>query len=123
MALGRNRTNEDTLRCSFCRKTQESVGKLIANPDDFHRVYICDECIRVCSSILDEDEPAVEQVETEAEQEVTVSHLLLMHPLASELIEAIAEWIREESLGKDGLTELSKVRTIAQHIMQTGAAN
>lgn len=39
------------LRCSFCNKTQDQVRKLIAGPG----VYICDECIEICSEIIDEE--------------------------------------------------------------------
>jgi ATP-dependent Clp protease ATP-binding subunit ClpX len=45
-----------SLRCSFCHKRQDKVGKLISNPpSDYPRVYVCDECIAVCNSILDDD--------------------------------------------------------------------
>ncbi len=47
--------NDDTLRCSFCHKTQDVVGKLISSPSDYPRAYICDECVQVCNSILEED--------------------------------------------------------------------
>src|ERR1039457_5165589 len=43
------------LCCSFCHKSQESVAKLISSPSDYARAYICDECITVCSSILEDD--------------------------------------------------------------------
>jgi ATP-dependent Clp protease ATP-binding subunit ClpX len=46
---------DEALRCSFCRKTQDAVGKLISSPGDFPRVYICDECVAVCNSILEEE--------------------------------------------------------------------
>ena len=46
---------EETLRCSFCHKTQDAVGKLISSPSDYPRAYICDECIAVCNSILEDD--------------------------------------------------------------------
>ena len=36
------------LSCSFCRKSQDSVAKLISNPGDYPRAYICNECIAVC---------------------------------------------------------------------------
>jgi ATP-dependent Clp protease ATP-binding subunit ClpX len=50
------RPNSDELpRCSFCQKSQEQVGKLISSPGDQARAYICDECIAVCNSILEED--------------------------------------------------------------------
>ena len=35
-------------RCSFCNKTQDQVRKLIAGPKA-KNVYICDECIEICS--------------------------------------------------------------------------
>ncbi len=47
--------SDDSLRCSFCHKTQDAVGKLISSPSDFPRAYICDECIAVCNSILEDD--------------------------------------------------------------------
>ena len=34
--------------CSFCGKSQDEVGKLIAGPN----VYICDECIDLCNEIV-----------------------------------------------------------------------
>ena len=40
-----------TVRCSFCGKPQNKVRKLVAGPN----VYICDECINVCASILDDE--------------------------------------------------------------------
>ena len=40
-----------TVRCSFCGKTQENVKKIIAGPG----VYICDECIKVCGNILEDE--------------------------------------------------------------------
>jgi len=39
------------IRCSFCGKTQENVERLIAGPN----VFICDECIKVCNHILEDD--------------------------------------------------------------------
>ena len=46
---------KETLRCSFCHKTQEVVGKLISTPGDYPKAYICDECVAVCNSILEDD--------------------------------------------------------------------
>ena len=46
---------DETLRCSFCHKSQDVVGKLISSPSDYPRAYICDECIAVCNSILEDD--------------------------------------------------------------------
>ena len=47
--------SEDTLRCSFCHKSQDAVAKLISSPSDYPRAYICDECVAVCNSILEDD--------------------------------------------------------------------
>ena len=48
------------LRCSFCNKSQEQVRKLIAGPN----VYICDECIDICSEII-QDEFDNEMIDTD----------------------------------------------------------
>src|SRR5260221_11210193 len=45
----------DVLRCSFCHKSQDAVAKLISSPNDYPRAYICDECVAVCNSILEDD--------------------------------------------------------------------
>jgi len=47
--------SEDNLRCSFCHKSQDAVAKLISSPSDYPRAYICDECVAVCNSILEDD--------------------------------------------------------------------
>ena len=49
--MKRNST-EESLRCSFCNKSQNDVRKLIAGPT----VFICDECVRVCNDIIDDDQ-------------------------------------------------------------------
>ena len=51
------------LKCSFCGKSQEQVKRLIAGPG----VYICDECINLCSEIITDD--------CEDEQKVEVSKI------------------------------------------------
>ena len=52
----RSRTGTDeVLRCSFCHKSQDAVAKLISSPSDYPRAYICDECVAVCNSILEDD--------------------------------------------------------------------
>jgi len=50
--------SEEMLRCSFCHKSQENVAKLISSPSDYPRAYICDECVAVCNSILEDDRAA-----------------------------------------------------------------
>lgn len=46
------KVSDDTVRCSFCNKTQSQVRKLIAGPNG---AYICDECIDVCAEIIEEE--------------------------------------------------------------------
>ncbi|MDE1161942.1 MAG: ATP-dependent Clp protease ATP-binding subunit ClpX [Acidobacteriaceae bacterium] len=50
-----SRGMEESLRCSFCHKSQDAVAKLISSPSDYPRAYICDECVAVCNSILEDD--------------------------------------------------------------------
>ena len=44
--------NGEKIRCSFCNKTEDQVRKLIAGPNG---VYICDECVEICSEIIEEE--------------------------------------------------------------------
>ncbi|MBE5864756.1 MAG: ATP-dependent Clp protease ATP-binding subunit ClpX [Lachnospiraceae bacterium] len=57
---GKNADN--SIRCSFCNKTQGQVRKLIAGPGG---VYICDECVDICADILEEELEDEELEETE----------------------------------------------------------
>ena len=43
--------NKKSIRCSFCGKSQDEVERMIAGPG----VYICNECVRVCSSIVEDE--------------------------------------------------------------------
>jgi ATP-dependent Clp protease ATP-binding subunit ClpX len=65
----KSRTGSDeSLKCSFCHKSQDAVAKLISSPSDYPRAYICDECVAVCNSILEDDR-------TEAQNASTPNHL------------------------------------------------
>jgi len=44
------KNDERSIRCSFCGKHQDQVGRLIAGPN----VYICNECVKLCMGILDD---------------------------------------------------------------------
>ena len=46
------KNSDSGIRCSFCNKTQGQVRKLIAGPNG---IYICDECIDICSEIIEEE--------------------------------------------------------------------
>lgn len=50
MATGRGA--DERIRCSFCSKSQSQVRKLIAGPNG---TYICDECVEICTEIIDEE--------------------------------------------------------------------
>lgn len=63
---GKNADN--SIRCSFCNKTQGQVRKLIAGPAG---VYICDECVDICTDIL-EEELEDEEVEEAQRTEINV---------------------------------------------------
>lgn len=66
------------IRCSFCNKSQNQVRKLIAGPAG---VYICDECIDICSDILEEEfedsgMPAEEAMDFKLLKPVEIKHFL-----------------------------------------------
>lgn len=61
--------NSDSIRCSFCNKTQDQVRKLIAGPSG---VYICDECVEICADIVEE---GYEEEEETAEEEFDINLL------------------------------------------------
>jgi ATP-dependent Clp protease ATP-binding subunit ClpX len=58
------RWSDDNLRCSFCHKDQKSVERLIASPGETGRAYICNECISICQSILQEEQQKQEEAAT-----------------------------------------------------------
>lgn len=49
------------LQCSFCGKSQDQVKRLIAGPN----VYICDECVVLCSEIISEDLEHLDDIDLE----------------------------------------------------------
>lgn len=102
----------ETLLCSFCRKPRSAVARLISSPGDGPRAYICDECVRVCESILDEDAARVTPPEVST-TEPAEQHPLLTHPLVSPFLGAVERWIRQESLGGDAAAEFAEMRRLA----------
>ncbi len=67
---------DDKVRCSFCNKTQDQVRKLIAGPGG---VYICDECIDICSDIIEEEyeeETVTEEMEINLLKPVEIKKFL-----------------------------------------------
>ena len=43
---------DKNVKCSFCGKSQDAVERIIAGPG----VFICDECIKVCTNILEDED-------------------------------------------------------------------
>ena len=90
--LGRN---DDQIRCSFCNKSQAQVKKLIAGPND---TYICDECVEVCSEIIEE-----EMAYDENDSWTPFSDINLLKP------EEIKEFLDDYVIGQD---EAKKVLSV-----------
>jgi len=83
------------VRCSFCGKTEDQVKKLIAGPNG---VYICDECIGICSEILDDE------FNTKEEDEEPDTDINLMKP------EEIKAFLDDYVIGQD---EAKKVLSVS----------
>ena len=77
-----SRGTDESLRCSFCHKSQDAVAKLISSPSDYPRAYICDECVAVCNSILEDDR-------SEAAPGATPAHLPKPHEVKAFLDEYV----------------------------------
>ncbi len=48
------------IKCSFCGRGQDEVAKLVSGPS----VYICNECIKLCNDILEDELPAINTLDT-----------------------------------------------------------
>jgi ATP-dependent Clp protease ATP-binding subunit ClpX len=70
--MPKRETGDDTLRCSFCNKSQREVRKLIAGPT----VFICDECVDICLDIIAEDRMLEQQQETNLPKPNEIKKLL-----------------------------------------------
>ena len=88
------RTPQDKIRCSFCNKTQDMVRKMISGQDG---AYICDECISLCTEILEEE------LEDD-EEEAAKSSINLLKPIE------IKEFLDEYVIGQE---EAKKVLSVA----------
>jgi ClpX C4-type zinc finger protein len=110
-------SNEISLHCSFCGKGQKKAGKLIASAVDSPRSYICDVCVAICSAIIEDDKIEGEDLPAQELYEGSQSHLLLAHPLAPDLMDAVERLVREQSLDSDALLALAEVRRIASSML------
>ncbi|MDO4267389.1 MAG: ATP-dependent Clp protease ATP-binding subunit ClpX [Eubacteriales bacterium] len=82
---------DERVRCSFCGKTQDQVKKLIAGNNN---VFICDECIELCSEILEE--------EFEGEDGIDVDSINLLKP--KEMKAFLDEYVIGQDAAKKALS-------------------
>lgn len=107
------------VRCSFCNKSQDQVKKLIAGPEG---VFICDECIDICSGILEEefeelDESEQEEFEINLLKPVQIKEFLDDYVIGQEeakkvLSVAVYNHYKRVTAGKDLDVELQKSNII-----------
>jgi len=100
----------DNLFCSFCGKNQKEVQKLIAGP----AVYICDECIQLCSEIIEEekgkDEKATDRLLVPKEIKAMLDDYVIEQDAAKKIL-AVAvynHYKRLDSSIKAGEVEIQK---------------
>ena len=84
------------LKCSFCGKPQSRVRKLIAGPN----VYICDECIGVCTSILDDELDLMPEYEPQSHALEKPEHL----PTPQELKDVLDQYVIGQDRAKIALS-------------------
>ncbi len=70
--MAKKEAGDETLRCSFCNKSQREVKKLIAGPT----VFICDECVDICLDIIAEDRMLEQQQETALPKPIEIDDFL-----------------------------------------------
>ena len=87
------------IRCSFCGKPQSAVHKLIAGPN----VYICDECINICQSILDEEFGLADDEFAAAAAEENAPSLEKL-PTPRQLKETLDQYVIGQDLAKIALS-------------------
>ena len=96
------KSSDGKVRCSFCGKPQEQVRKLIAGPNG---AFICDECVDICSEIIEEEfaKEEAEMMQSEAEIE-TPFEINLQKP------EKLKSFLDDYVIGQD---EAKKVLSVA----------
>ena len=78
---------KDDVRCSFCGKSSSQVRRIIVGPD----VFICNECIDLCASIIDEEDG------------VSLPESLTSLPKPKEIFESLSEYVIEQEPAKRAL--------------------
>ena len=78
--MQRKDDSNDDLLCSFCGKSQDEVKKLIAGPS----VYICDECIQLCTEIIAEEYSQEKDATTQLPKPYEIKELLDQYVIEQE---------------------------------------
>lgn len=107
-----SRSNTEALHCSFCRKTQDAVGKLISSPSDYPRAYICDACVQKYTSEEQQYLPSGPVALPNRP-----SHCLMCHPDVLQLLAAIERWALAERERADSDAELVEVRGMVRAML------
>ncbi len=79
--MAKKEAGDETLRCSFCNKSQREVKKLIAGPT----VFICDECVDICLDIIAEDRMLEQQQETALPKPIEIDDFLDQYVIDQDL--------------------------------------
>lgn len=83
------------VRCSFCAKAELEVSKIIAGPG----IYICDECVQVCETILAEDRtnpaerPQLPHWESMTDEQM-LAHLPRVAQVGAQVEANLGAWVR-----------------------------
>ena len=101
-----NRFRPDTPACSFCRRIEDEVNHLIANPD--RDVYICDECVDLCKEILLEEASQTQKASPQFSTPQALS--------PKEIYEHLNEWV----IGQDRAKKVLAV-AVYNHYKRIGA--
>lgn len=93
-----SKKDTDEIRCSFCGKPKKETRKLVAGPPG---IYICDECIGICSDIIEDD---LEEEEVRASSSSSSDEIRLLKP------RQIKEFLDEYVIGQE---EAKKALSVA----------
>ena len=83
--------DKKTVKCSFCGKSQDAVRRIIAGPG----VYICNECVDLCSNIVEE--------QYEADEELMQEQLVEQVPSPKEIKAVLDEYVIGQEEAKKSL--------------------
>lgn len=109
----------DTPHCSFCQKTEDKVERLIPSPSDAN-VLICDECLAVCNSILNDDDAGYPSGPPKLPD--TPGHCRLCDPRTPQLLNTIEQWVIAESQHRHSLVFLGRACRLALSMMGLDSA-